>query len=98
MKLKLITATILTIIITDAASAGPLSNAWHRQQVSIGRGLIDHSLTPREAIRLERQAISIRNQAAFLRSTGGGLSPLERAYLGSRLIGSRASIYYHRHN
>jgi hypothetical protein len=98
MKLMIITATVLATLVADSASAGPLRNAWNRQQVSIGRGLIDGSLGPREAIRLERRAISIRNQARFLRWTGGGLGPRERAYLGWRLMNARAAIYRHRHN
>jgi len=98
MKVQLITAMMLTSIVAGSASAGPLENAWNRQQVSISRGIADGSLTPREVVRLERRAINIRNEAAFLRSTGGGLGPIERAYIGARLIGARASIYYHRHN
>lgn len=98
MKMQIITTVLLATVVTSAASAGPLENAWNRQQVSIGRGILDKSLTPREVIRLERQAISIRNQAAFLRATGGGLSLPERVYLGTRLLAARGSIYYHRHN
>lgn len=98
MSLKIITATVLAILVAAPASAGPLKNAWDRQQVSIGNGLVNGSLTPTEAIRLERQARSIRNQARFLKSTGGGLSPLERVYIGSRLVAARGAIFYHKHN
>jgi hypothetical protein len=98
MKVQLITAMVLTSIVAGSASAGPLENAWVRQQVSISRGMADGSLTPREVIRLERQAISIADEAAYLRWTGGHLGPYERAYLGARLIGARALIYRYRHN
>lgn len=98
MKIQLITAMVLTSVVAGSASAGPLQNAWQRQQVSIARGIADGSLTPREAIRLERRAINIRNEAAYLRATGGHLGPYERAYLRARLIGARAAIYRHRHN
>jgi hypothetical protein len=98
MKVQLITAMVLTSIVAGSASAGPLENAWNRQQVSINRGMADGSLTPCEVIRLERQAINIRREAAYLRYTNGFLGPYERAYLRARLIGARAAIYYHRHN
>lgn len=99
MSLKIITATVLAILVTaPAASAGPLKNAWDRQQVSIGNGVVNGSITPTEAIRLERQARSIRNQARYLKSTGGGLSPLEKVYIGTRLVASRGAIFYHKHN
>jgi len=98
MSLKIITATVLAILVAAPASAGPLGNAWHRQQVSIGKGLVNGSLTPGEAIRLEQQARSIRNQARFLKSTGGGLSLPERVYIGSQLVAARGAIYYHKHN
>jgi hypothetical protein len=98
MKIELITAMVLVSVVTGSASAGPLENAWQRQKASIINGLADGSLTLREAIPLERRAIAIRNEAAYLRYTGGHLGPYERAYLGARLIGARAAIYYHRHN
>jgi hypothetical protein len=98
MKLKLITAMALAILVVAPASAGPLANAFHRQQVSIGNGLISGRLTVNEALRLESREASIRNQYLFLKSTGGGLGPVERAYLGARLVGARAAIFYHKHN
>lgn len=98
MKVQLITAMVLTSIVAGSACAGPLENAWQRQKLSISRGIADGSLSLGEAIRLERRAINIRNEAAYLRSTGGHLGPYERAYLRARLIGARSAIYYHRHN
>ena len=98
MKMQIITTVLLATVVTSAASAGPLENAWYRQKVSIANGLADNSLSYKEAIRLERRAIAIRNEAAYLRYTGGQLRPWERAYLGARLLGQRAAIYYHRHN
>ena len=98
MSLKIITVAVLAILVAAPASAGPLSNAWHRQQVSIGKGLVNSSLTPGEAIRLEQQARSIRNQARFLKSTGGGLNFPERVYIASRLVAARGAIFYHKHN
>ena len=98
MKVQIITAMVLTTIVAGSASAGPLENAWYRQQISISRGIADGSLTPGEVIRLERQAANIANEAAYLRWTGGRLGPYERAYLASRLIGARALIYRYRHN
>lgn len=98
MKIQLVIATMLTSIVASSASAGPLANAWYRQQISITRGIADGSLTPREAMRLQRQAINIRNEAAYLRWTNGYLGPYERAYLGARLIGARTLIYRYRHN
>ena len=98
MKVQLVTAVVLTSIVAGSASAGPLENAWQRQKLSIAQGIADGSLSYGEAIRLERRAINIRNEAAFLRATNGYLGPYERAYLRARLIGARAAIYYHRHN
>jgi hypothetical protein len=98
MKLMIITATVLATLAADSASAGPLKNRWQHQQVRIGNGLVHGTLTPREAIRLERQAMQIRREARFLRSTGGHLGPYERAYLRWRLNGSSAAIHYHKHN
>ena len=98
MSLKIITATLLAILVAAPASAGPLSNAWHRQQVSIGKGLINNSLTVDEAIRLEKRAQSIRDQARHLKSTGGGLSFPEKVLIGTRLVAARGAIFYHKHN
>jgi hypothetical protein len=100
MKLKLITAALLAMVVTAPApaDAGPLRNAWLRQKVSIMNGAATGRLTPGEYGRLRQRAVSIRNQAAFLRSTGGGLGPLERVYLGARLLGARAAIYRLKHN
>ena len=98
MKITFITAMVLTGIVAGSASAGPLENAWQRQKLSIANGLADGSLSYREAINLSRRAIAIRNEAAYLRFTGGYLGPFERAYLGARLLQQRGAIYYHRHN
>ena len=98
MKLKIITATVLAMLIAAPASAGPLSNAWHRQQVKIGKGIVNGKLTPGEAIGLELRAAAIRGQARVLSATGGGLNPMERAYLASQLAAARGAIYYHKHN
>ena len=98
MKITFITATVLTCIVAGSASAGPLEDAWLRQKLSIANGIADGSLSYREAIRLERRAIAIRNEAAYLRYTGGYLGPFERAYLGARLLEQRSGIYDHRHN
>ena len=98
MTLKIITAALLATLIAAPASAGPLGNAWHRQQTSIGKGLVKGSLTPREAIRLEQREVAIKNQYQHMKSTGGGLNFGEKVYLGSQLAGARGAIYYHKHN
>jgi hypothetical protein len=98
MKLQLITALALATLVTVPASAGPLKDAWIRQETRITDGLADGSLTPGEAVRLQHREDSIRNQAIFLKSTGGHLGPVERAYLGARLAVARGSIFFHRHN
>jgi hypothetical protein len=98
MKLQLITALALATLVAAPASAGPLKDAWIRQQTSIANGLSDGSLTPGEAVRLQHREASIRNQAIFLKSTGGHLGPAERAYLGARLAVARGKIFFHRHN
>jgi hypothetical protein len=98
MKLKIVTGMLLATMLAAPASAGPLANAWDRQQVAIGNGVANGSLNPGEAIRLEQRAQSIKNQYQFFKSTGGGLGPAERAFLGARLIGARAAIFYHKHN
>jgi len=98
MKLKLITAAVLASLVAAPASAGPLANAFQRQKAAIGNGLANNSLTLNEAGRLIRQTKRIKREYRFLRATGGGLSPLERVYLGGRLIGNRAAIFYHKHN
>ena len=98
MKLKLITAAALAPLVAAPASAGPLQNAWVRQQTSITNGVVSGKLTPGEFTRLQRQQASILRQANYLRSTGGGLGPVEKAYLGARLMSARGAIYYHKHN
>ena len=98
MKLQLITALALATLVVAPASAGPLKDAWIRQQTSIANGLADGSLAPGEAVRLQKREASIRNQAIFLKSTGGHLGPVERAYLGARLAVARGTIFFHRHN
>ena len=98
MTLKIITAAVLATLVAAPASAGPLGNAWHRQQVSIGKGLINGSLRPGEAIRLEAREAAIKHQWRHMKATGGGLSPIEKVYLGSQLVAARGAIYYHKHN
>ena len=98
MKLKIITATVLAMLVAAPASAGPLRNAWNHQQVRIGKGIVNGSLTPAEAIRLELRAAAIRSQARVMSATGGGLSPSERAYLRSQLVASSGAIRYYKHN
>ena len=98
MKLKIITATVLAILVAAPASAGPLLNKWNHQQVRIGKGIVNGSLTPAEAIGLELRAAAIRSQARVMRATGGGLSPSEKSYLSSQLAASSAAIRYHKHN
>ena len=98
MKLQLITALALAAFVAAPASAGPLKNAWVRQQVSIAKGVANGSIKPREFARLQNREASILNQAAILKATGGGLGPMEKAYLGARLAVARGSIFYHKHN
>jgi hypothetical protein len=101
VKLKLITAAVLatvvaTTLIAAPASAGPLGNAFQRQKAAIGNGLANNSLTLNEAGRLIKQTKRIKKEYQFLNA--GGLNSLERMYLGARLVGNWASIYYHKHN
>ena len=98
MTLKIITAALLATLIAAPASAGPLGNAWHRQQTSIGKGLINGKLTPREVIGLEAREAAIKHQWQHMKSTGGGLNFGEKVYLGTQLAGARGAIYYHKHN
>ena len=98
MKLKLITALALATLVTAPASAGPLKDAFVRQQTSITNGVANGSIKPGEFVRLQRQQASILRQANFLRQTGGGLGPIEKAYLGARMISARGAIYHHKHN
>jgi hypothetical protein len=98
MKLKLITAAVLATLVAAPASAGPLGNAFQRQKAAIGNGLANNSLTLGEAGRLIDRTKRIKNEYQFLKATGGGLGPLERMYLGARLVGNRAAIFRHKHN
>ncbi|MGB8397704.1 hypothetical protein [Bradyrhizobium sp.] len=98
MKLKIITATALAILFAAPASAGPLNNIWHHQQVRIGNGIASGRLTPVEAIGLEAREAFIRGEARFLRATGGGLSPAEKGFLRSQLAAASGAIRYHKHN
>jgi hypothetical protein len=53
MKLAVIVAMALaTLAAADSASAGARKNAWRGQQVSIGKGVADGSLTSKKAIHL----------------------------------------------
>jgi len=97
MYVKLITATmLLASLIAAPASAGPLANAFHRQQVSIGKGLVDGSLNAREAQRLENREVSIRNQFRNFKASGGGVNFGERLVLAGRLINARRAIHFNR--
>jgi hypothetical protein len=98
MKLKFITALALAVLGAVPASAGPLQNRWVNQQTSIMNGVVNGKIKPWEFAKLQRQQASILRQARFLRSTGGGLSPLERVYLHSRLTAARGAIFYHKNN
>ena len=97
MNLKLITALALATLVVAPASAGPLQDAFVRQQTSITNGVVNGKLTPGEFVKLQRQQASILRQANFLRQTGGGLGPVEKVYLRARQISARGAIFYHKH-
>jgi len=98
MKLKLIIALALATFVAAPASAGPLKDTFVRQQTRIANGVVNGKLTAGEFTRLQRQQASILRQAQFLKSTGGGLSPAERAFLRARQIGAGANIFVKKHN
>jgi hypothetical protein len=98
MTLKLISAITLATLIAAPASAGPLRDAFVRQQTSITTGVANGTVKPGEFVRLQRQQASILRQAKFLQKTGGGLNGVEKAYIGARMIAARGAIYYHKHN
>jgi hypothetical protein len=98
MNLKLITAVALATLVAAPASAGPLRDAFVRQQTRITNGVANGSIKPGEFVKLQRQQASILRQARFLRQTGGGLSPAEKVYLRARQLSARGAIYYHKHN
>jgi hypothetical protein len=100
MKLKLMTALALATLVAvpATASAGPLKNTFARQQARIANGVVNGQLNAGEFARLQKQQTRILKEAAFLKSTGGGLSPLERTFLRARQGGASANIFIKKHN
>lgn len=68
------------------------------QQRRIDQGIRTGQLTPREAARLEAQQTHIERVEDRYRTSGGGLSPSERARLERDLNRSSRAIYRERHD
>jgi F0F1-type ATP synthase membrane subunit b/b' len=98
MKLKLITALALATLVAAPASAGPLQDAFVRQQQRIANGVVNNQLSAGEFARLQKQQARILKEAQFLKNTGNGLSNGEKAYLRLRQIGASGNIFIKKHN
>jgi hypothetical protein len=102
MNLKLIPALALALAVVAPAAtpadAGPLKNTFLRQQTRIANGAANGQLNAGEFAKLQKQQARILKEAQFLKSTGGGLGPLERAYLRARQGGASANIFIKKHN
>jgi hypothetical protein len=98
MKLKLITALALATVAAAPASAGPLKDAFVRQQQRIANGVVSGQLSPGEFAKLQRQQTRILKEAKFLKKTGNGLNAAERLYLRARQSGASANIFIKKHN
>lgn len=96
-----------TLLLSQAAFAGPhncsrrVGNVNHRQQQQqqrIAQGIRSGELTRREAAQLRMQQAQLRKQERFYRTTGGGLSPAERAKLDQRQDRLNKYIYQQKHD
>lgn len=97
-KTKLVMAGVagLALCFAPGASAG-IDARQHRQQDRIAQGVASGQLTPREAVRLERQEGQIRREERRFRADGG-LSPRERAALNRDLNRTSRHIDNQRHD
>jgi hypothetical protein len=75
-----------------------INKRQERQQHRIAEGIESGSLTPKEAVRLEKQEARINALEAKDRKTGGGLSRKERSQLDRLLNSESHRIYKQKHD
>jgi hypothetical protein len=83
---------------TAFAGQHNINKREQRQQHRIAQGIQSGSLTPKEASILERQEARINELEAKDRTSGGGLSPQERAELNRLLNTESHRIYAQKHD
>ena len=75
-----------------------INSREYREQQRINQGIRSGELTRREARRLEAGLARIRIDERYARSSGGGISPRERARLERELNRESRGIYRQKHD
>ena len=83
--------------VSMAGSRG-INSREYREQQRINQGIRSGELTRREARRLEAGLARIRIDERYARSSGGGISPRERARLERELNRESRAIYRQTHD
>jgi len=93
-------AGAFVIGVSSVSMAGPrgINYRERHEQQRINQGIRSGELTRREARRLEAGMARIRIDERYARSTGGGISPRERARLDRELNRESHRIYRQKHD
>jgi hypothetical protein len=100
---KIVSFVIAAMFVLGASAvsmAGPrgINSREYREQRRINQGIRSGELTRREAERLEGGMAKIRIDERYARSSGGGISPRERARLERELNRESRGIYRQKHD
>ncbi len=93
-------AAMFVLGASAVSMAGPrgINSREYREQQRINQGIRSGELTRREARRLEAGLARIRIDERYARSSGGGISPRERARLERELNRESRGIYRQKHD
>jgi len=91
-------AVAILLAAASMAEAGPVAARQHNQQMRIAHGVANGSLTVREATRLELRHLDLGRDIAWMRATGGGLGPCERAIIDRRQDHLSGAIWRQKHD
>ena len=100
---KIVSFLVAAVFVVGASAvsmAGQrgINSREYREQQRINQGIRSGELTRREAERLEAGLARIRIDERYARSSGGGISPRERARLERELNRESRGIYRQKHD
>lgn len=88
----------LTMLATAMPASARINERQQNQQQRIGNGIAKGKLTPREAVRLEKQQSHIARYEQRSRADGRGLTKVERARLEHMQDRASKNIYRQKHD
>lgn len=91
-------AVVMGLFLATPALADGVARREVRQQQRIAQGVRSGALTPREAVRLQRQKARVHRQIARDRVDGGGFTAAERAKAHAKQDAMSRRIYRQKHD